>query len=208
MSQFFASGGQSISALFLPMNTQDRFPLGWTGWISLQSKGLFKSLLQHNSSKASILWCSAFFMVQLSHPDMTTGKKIALTRGTFVCGWSGPVSKMTGIIKRMPWKETQAQREHNVKAGLKQCIYKPKNANDCPQTLEVRSKQGRTLPDKFLREYGSADTLILHLQTPELWSNRFLLFEATQFGIFCTAAIENIYTKLKVVVRDGTGKRD
>ena len=102
MSQVFASGGQSISALFLPMNTQDRFPLGWTGWISLQSKGLFKSLLHHNSSKASILWCSAFFMVQLSHPDMTTGKKIALTRGTFVCGWSGPVSKMTGIIKRMP----------------------------------------------------------------------------------------------------------
>ena len=58
MSQFFASRGQSIgasaSASVLPMNIQDWFPLGWTGWISLQSKGL-KSLLQHHSSKASIL---------------------------------------------------------------------------------------------------------------------------------------------------------
>ena len=61
------------------MNIQDWFPLGWTGWISLQ----FKGLLQHHSSKAPILWCSAFFIVQLSHPNMTTRKTIALTRGTF-----------------------------------------------------------------------------------------------------------------------------
>ena len=83
MSQLFTSGGQStgVSVLtsVLPMNTQDWSPLGWTGWISLQSKGLFKSLLQHHSSKASILWHSAFFMVPLSHPYMTTGKTIALT---------------------------------------------------------------------------------------------------------------------------------
>ena len=46
--------------------------------------GVTKSLLQHHSSKASILWCSAFFMVQLSHPYMTIGKTIALTRRTFV----------------------------------------------------------------------------------------------------------------------------
>ena len=64
-------------------NIQDWFPLGWTGWISLQSKGL-SSLLQHHSSKASILQCSAFFIVQLSHPYMTTGKTIALTIWTFV----------------------------------------------------------------------------------------------------------------------------
>ena len=75
----FVSGGQSIgasaSASVLPMNIQDWFPLGWTGWISLQSRGLFsKSLLQHYSSKAWILWLSAFFIVQLSHPYMTTGK--------------------------------------------------------------------------------------------------------------------------------------
>ena len=62
MSQFFTAGGQSIrvSASVLPMNIQDWSPLGWTGWIS------FKSLLQHHSSKASILQCSAFFMVQLT----------------------------------------------------------------------------------------------------------------------------------------------
>ena len=87
MNQLFTSGGQSIgvsaSTSVLPMNTQDWSPLGWTDWISLQSKGL-SSLLQHHSSKASILWHSAFFTVQLSHPYMTTGKNIALTRQTFV----------------------------------------------------------------------------------------------------------------------------
>ena len=81
MSQFFTSGGQSIgasaSASVLPVNIQDLFPLGWTGWISLQSRGLFKSLLQHHSAKASILQRSAFFIVQLSHPYMTTGKATA-----------------------------------------------------------------------------------------------------------------------------------
>ena len=86
MSQLFASGGQSIglsaSAVVLPMNIQYWFPLRWTGWISLLSKGLSKSFLQHHSSKASILWHSAFFLVQLSHPYMTTGR--TLTRQTFV----------------------------------------------------------------------------------------------------------------------------
>ena len=74
MSQLFPSGGQSTgvsaSASVLPMNTQDWSPLGWTGWISLQSKGL-PSLLQHHSSKASILQHSAFFIVQLSHAYTT-----------------------------------------------------------------------------------------------------------------------------------------
>ena len=54
-------------------------------WLDLlAAQGTLKSLLQHHSSKASILWCSAFFMIQLSHPYMTTGKTIALTRQTFV----------------------------------------------------------------------------------------------------------------------------
>ena len=81
MNLLYASGGQSIgasaSASVLPRNIQDWFPLGLTGLISLQSKGL-SSLLQHHSSKASVLQCSAFFMVQLSRPYMTTGKTIAL----------------------------------------------------------------------------------------------------------------------------------
>ena len=64
-------------------NIQDWFSLGLTGLISLKSKGL-SSLLQHHSSKASILQRSASFIVQLLHPYMTTGKTIALTRWTFV----------------------------------------------------------------------------------------------------------------------------
>ena len=80
VSQFFASCGQSIgasvSASVLPMNIQ--------GWFFLAVQGTLKSLLQHHISKASILRCSAFFMVQLSHVYMTTGKTIALTLWTFV----------------------------------------------------------------------------------------------------------------------------
>ena len=81
-SQLFASGGQSIgvsaSASVLPVNVQDWFPIGLTGLISLQS------LLQPYSSKASILQCSVLFIVQLSHPGMTIGKTVVLTRWTCV----------------------------------------------------------------------------------------------------------------------------
>ena len=83
LHQMATSIGVSASTSVLPMNIQDWFSLGWNSWISLNSKGL-KSLLQHHSSKASILWCSAFFTVQFSHPYMTTGKTIALTIWTFV----------------------------------------------------------------------------------------------------------------------------
>ena len=76
MSKFFPSGGQSVrvpaSASVFPMKIQDWFPLGWTVWISLQSK----SLLQHHSSEASILQGSVFFIVQLSHSYTTAGKTI------------------------------------------------------------------------------------------------------------------------------------
>ena len=58
------------------------FRMDWLDLLAVQ--GTLKSLLQHHSSKASILWCSAFFIVQLSHPYMTTGKTIALSRCTFV----------------------------------------------------------------------------------------------------------------------------
>ena len=100
-SQFFTSGGQSIgvsaSASVLPMNIQDWFPLRLTGWISLQSKGLSR-LFQHHSSKASILWCLAFFIVQLSHSYMTTGKTIALTIQTFV---SKVISLLFNTLSRL-----------------------------------------------------------------------------------------------------------
>ena len=58
------------------------FRMDWLDLLAVQ--GPLESLLQHHSSKASILWCSAFFIVQLSHPYMTTGKTLALTRRTFV----------------------------------------------------------------------------------------------------------------------------
>ena len=86
MSQLFSWGGQSIgvsaSASVLPMNTQDWSPLGWIrSWLDLLAvQGTLKSLLQHHSSKASILRHSAFFTVQLSQPYTTTGKTITLTR--------------------------------------------------------------------------------------------------------------------------------
>ena len=80
MSRLFVSGGQSIGALasasVLPMNIL-------TGLVSFSAQGSLKSLLQHHNSKVSILKCSAFFMVQMSHPYMTTGKTIALTIWTF-----------------------------------------------------------------------------------------------------------------------------
>ena len=124
MSQFFASGGQSIrvsaSTSVLPMNTQDWYSLGRTGWISLQCKGLSRvpwdsptgwiqlvgsacsardsQEFQHHSSKASILRRSAFFIVQLSHPYMTTGKTIALTRWTFV---GKVISLLFNILSRL-----------------------------------------------------------------------------------------------------------
>ena len=88
MSQLFASGGQSIgvsaSTSVLPMNTQDWFHLEWTGWISLQSRGLSRVFSNTTVQKHPSLRRSAFFTVQLSHPYMTTGKTIALTRWTFV----------------------------------------------------------------------------------------------------------------------------
>ena len=81
--QVVKSIGTSASASILPMNIQG-FPLGWTGLISLAVQGILKSLLQHRSSKASILRCSAFCMVQLWHPYMTTRKTLTLTIWAFV----------------------------------------------------------------------------------------------------------------------------
>ena len=91
VSQLFTSGGQNIgasaSSSVLPTNIQDWFPLGLIGWISLQSKGLSRVFSNTTVQKHQlILQCSTFFIVQLSHPYMTTGKSTALTRWTFVRG--------------------------------------------------------------------------------------------------------------------------
>ena len=84
MRQLFASGGQNIgaSASVLPMN-MNSFRIDWFDLLAVQGT-LFKSLLQHHNLKASVLQCSAFFMVQLSHPYLPTGKTTALTTLTFV----------------------------------------------------------------------------------------------------------------------------
>ena len=101
MSQLFAWGGPSIgvsaSASVLPMNTQDWAPSEWTGWISLQSKGLSRVLSNTTVQKHQ------FFGAQLSsqsnsHPYMTTGKTIALTRGTFV---GKIISLLFNILSRL-----------------------------------------------------------------------------------------------------------
>ena len=88
MNQLFASGGQSTGSFSFNISPSNEHPglisfrMDWLDVLAVQ--GTLKSLLQHHSSKASILWRSAFFIVQLSHPYMTTGKTIALTRWTFV----------------------------------------------------------------------------------------------------------------------------
>ena len=84
MSQFFLSGGQNIGSFSFsisPFNEYSGLISFKMDWLDLLAgQGTLKSLLQHHSSKVSILWCSAFLIVQLSHPYMTTGKTIALTR--------------------------------------------------------------------------------------------------------------------------------
>ena len=83
MSQFFTSSGQSIGiSPYKEYSGLISFRMDWLDLLALQ--GTFKSLLQHHSSKASIHLHSVFFMVQLSYPNMTTRKTIALTRWTFV----------------------------------------------------------------------------------------------------------------------------
>ena len=88
MSQLFASGGAKYGSFSFNISPSNEHPglisfrMDWLDLLAVQ--GALKSLLQHHSSKATILLHSAFFIVQHSHPYMTTGKTIALTRWTFV----------------------------------------------------------------------------------------------------------------------------
>ena len=101
VSQFFTSGGQSIGLQLQhsPSNEYSGlifFRIDWLDFLAVQ--GTLKSLLQHHSSKASILCHSAFFIVQLSHPYMTTEKTIALTEQTFV---SKVMSLLFNMLSRL-----------------------------------------------------------------------------------------------------------
>ena len=98
MSQFFASCILSIGFSFSisPSNEHPgliSFRMDWLDLLTVQ--GTLKGLFQHNGSKASILQCSAFIIIQLSHPYMTTGKTIPLTRWTFV-------GKVMSLLFNMP----------------------------------------------------------------------------------------------------------
>ena len=104
LSQLFISGGQSIGTFSFRVSPSNEysglifFRIDWLDLLAVQ--GTPKSLLQHHSSKASILWCSAFFIVQLSHPYMTTGKTVALTRRAFV---SKVMSLLFNMLFRCSW---------------------------------------------------------------------------------------------------------
>ena len=88
------------------------FRMDWLDLLALQ--GTLKSLLQHHSSKASILWRSAFFIVQLSHPYMTTGKTVALTRWTFV---GKVMSLLFNMLSRLVINSVRAFTLHTLNLG-------------------------------------------------------------------------------------------
>jgi len=121
MSQLFASGGQNIgvsaSTSVLPMNTQDWSPLEWTGWISLQSKGLSRVFSDTTVQKHQF-FCCQLSLYQLSHPYMTTGKTIALTRRTFVDKVMSllfnKLSRLVIILRVYYWKTTVAFSWKNI----------------------------------------------------------------------------------------------
>ena len=116
MNQLFASGGQNIgasaSALVLPVSIQGLFPLRLTGVISLLFKG-FSSLLQHHSSKASILWHSALFRVQLSQPHMTIGKTLIIKECYSLGLWTK--------LQRAYWTPSQAPYSSTDSPRLSLC---------------------------------------------------------------------------------------
>ena len=124
----------------LPKNIKDWFPLGLTGVISFRAQGIplrvqgtLKSLLLHHSRKTSILWRSAFFMVQLSHPSMTAGKTTVLTIQTFVTKVTPLLFNVLSrlVIAFLPrskhflnlWLQLWPKRENNlIKSGY-MCMY-------------------------------------------------------------------------------------
>ena len=110
MSQLFTWGGQSIWSFSFSISPSNEHPglicfrMDWLDLLAVQ--GTLKSLLQHHSSKTSILQRSAFFTDQLSHPYMTTGKTIALTRWTFVGKVMSLIFNMLSrlVMTFLPWK--------------------------------------------------------------------------------------------------------
>ena len=103
---------QPQSFQWTPDSTIISFRVGWLDLLAVQ--GTFKCLLQHYSSKASTFQCSAFFTVQLSHPDKTTGKTITLTRWTFV-------GKVMPLLFNMLFRLVICLEIYRIKHPLKHC---------------------------------------------------------------------------------------
>ena len=121
MSQFFSSGDQSVGSFSFNISPSNEhsgliFRMGWLDLLAVQ--GTLKSLLQHHSSKASILQCSAFFIVQISHPYMTTGKAIGLTRRTFV---DKVMSLLLNMLSRLVITFLPRSKPFNFMAALIIC---------------------------------------------------------------------------------------
>ena len=111
MSQLITSGGQNIevsaSTSVLPMNIQGWLSLGWNGWISLQTKGILRVYSNTTVQKHQFFGAQLLFIVQLSHPYMTTGKTTALTRWTFVDKVMSLLFNMLSrlVIAFLPWSK-------------------------------------------------------------------------------------------------------
>ena len=108
--------------------------MGWLDLLALQ--GALKSLLQHHSSKALILQHSAFFIVQLSHPYMTTGKTIALTRRTFVDKVMPLLSELKKAFKQ---QQRPSAAKNKFKKIIKLCLTDIKKCTLIPQFSSVQS---------------------------------------------------------------------
>ena len=114
MTPIFPSGSIGVSFIISPSSEYSGLISFRMDWLYLlANQGTLKNLLQHHSSKASILQCSAFFMAQLSHPYMTTGKTVTLTRWTFV----GKVTSLLfNTLSRLVSFSSKEQASFNFKA--------------------------------------------------------------------------------------------
>ena len=132
------------------MNIQGWFPLGLTGLISLLQRTP-KSLLQHCNSKASVLQCSVFFMIQLSHPHLTTGKTIALTIWTFL---GKEMSLLFNMLSRF-FIAFLPRSKHLLISQLQSLstvILQPK---------KIKSVSASTFPPSICYEVMGPDTMLL-----------------------------------------------
>ena len=172
MIQFFSSGGQSIgaSACISPSSEYTGlifFRIDWLDLLTVQ--GTLKSLLQHHSSKASLLQCSAFFMVLLSHLYMVTGKTTALTLWTFV-------SKVMSLllICYIGLSQPSFSPDKNPRVGshtLLQGIFATQASNPgllhCRRILYFLSHQGRPSKEQASFNFKAAVTISSDLGTQE-----------------------------------------